>query len=228
MSQGAAPATEPGLGVGWIAALILVPVAMLLFALFAFKPLYRLWCQASGTALRPNVEEVATLHGVHTGRYVKVYFGATVDDHLPVRFEPEDRDQMVEIGMDARNTYHIENLSDHVVSLRPVHYISPINASRRFGMKVCFCFNDQVLQPHERRSYPVVFLFAPDLDSRIHTVNLCYELFALGSESDESLNRRIETTIGARGAVVSPRIRPAAVPPEGTPAATASEIPHHD
>jgi cytochrome c oxidase assembly protein subunit 11 len=203
-------AHEPGLPMRWILALVMAPIAMMLFALFAFKPLYQLWCRASGTQLRPNSAEVAAAANIHTGRFVKVYFEATVLDRLPVSFSPRDAQQTVEVGIDGRNFYRFKNLTDHVLRMRPVHFISPINASRQFGMKVCFCFKDQVLGPGESREYPVVFTFSPDLDARIHTVSICYTLFALTpTESDQALDQRIQKTVGALGGVVSPRHDPA-------------------
>ena len=169
-----APRNEPGLPTGWIVALILVPVAMLCIGLFALRPLYLLWCKVSGTQLRPNNPEVAAAAGVHTGRVIKVYFEANVCDGLPVRFWPEQPSQEVEVGQDGHAVYHFHNLSDHVVRFRPIHYISPIAATPNFGMKVCFCFNDQEMAPGETKEYPVVYTFAPALDERIKTVSICY------------------------------------------------------
>jgi cytochrome c oxidase assembly protein subunit 11 len=203
------PRAEPGLSLAWIAALVLVPVCMLLFALFFFKPLYQLWCRATGTALRPNDPGVAAAAGVHTGRFIKVYFEANVCDGLPVRFWPEQTSQEVEVGVDGRNVYHFHNLSDKTVRFRPVHYLTPINASTQFGMKVCFCFNDQEMAPGESKEYPVVYTFAPELDARIKTVSICYTLFEKkDTEADDQLSQRIEKTVGEKGGVVSPRKMP--------------------
>ncbi len=216
---------EPGLNLRWIVALVLLPVTMLLVALFGFQEVYRLWCKASGTVLRPNDPAIAALAGEHTGRFIKVWFESTISDGLSVSFGPDESNQMVEVGMDGRNTYRIQNTSDQVVRIRPVHYLSPINASGSFGMKVCFCFNDQELQPHESRVFPIVYLFAKDLDPRIHTVTICYTLFKLSDgESSEALNRRIDRTIKDRGAVVSPRIAPTPYLPTAAPAPAAAPV----
>jgi cytochrome c oxidase assembly protein subunit 11 len=219
-----APRSEPGLSAGWVMALILVPVAMLCVGLFALKPLYQLWCKVSGTQLRPNNAEVAAAASVHTGRHVTVYFEANVSDGLPVRFWSEQPSQDVEVGVDGRTVYHFHNLSDKTVRLRPVHYISPINASTQFGMKVCFCFNDQEMAPGETKEYPVVFAFSPELDQRIKTVSVCYTLFAkTGVESEDELTKRIQREVGEKGGVVSPRAAPVPAPaPKATPDAEAA------
>ena len=181
----------------------------MLFALFAFRTIYQLWCRETGTQLSANSKAIAFAPSVHTGRFVKVYFEASVLDSLPVSFTARDAQQMVEVGQDGTNFYRFHNLTGRVVRMRPVHYVCPINASRQFGMKVCFCFKDQVLGPGETREYPVVYCFSPDLDQRIHTASICYSLFSLElTESDQELNRRIAATVGARGGVVSPRRDP--------------------
>jgi cytochrome c oxidase assembly protein subunit 11 len=219
----AVPATRPrGVSPIAIAALFLLPVAMLCFALFAFKPLYLMWCKVSGTQLRPNNPDVAAAPIAHTGRNVKVFFETTVYDDLPVRFWADKASDEVEVGADGRNLYHFHNVSDHPVHFRPVHQVSPINASTDFGMKVCFCFNDQIMAPGETKEFPVVFTFAPHLDQRIHTVTLCYSLFAkVDSESDEHLKSRIKEKTGVDSAVVSPQA-PGAAAPSAAPAAGTS------
>lgn len=203
------PLAEPGLSPRWIAALVLVPVAMLLFALFAFKPLYQLWCRATGTALRPNDPALVALGGTATGRHLQVFFEANVADGLPVSFAAAESSQRVEVGMDARNVYRFRNLADRPVRFRPVHYVSPNDAAMNFGMKVCFCFTDMVLQPGESVEHPVVYRFGPELDARIDTATVCYDLFALrDGEGEAELTRRIDEAVRGKGGMVSPRRAP--------------------
>jgi cytochrome c oxidase assembly protein subunit 11 len=224
MSDASTPRAEPGLSIKWIAALILVPFAMLVISIYAMPPMYRLWCKISGTQLSPNNPNAAAAVGRHTGRYIDVFFEANVSDNLPVRFWADEPKQQVEVGVDGRNVYHFHNLSDHVIRFRPVHYISPINASTQFGMKVCFCFNDQEMQPGEEKSYPVVFTFAPGLDQRIHTVSICYTLFEKKrEETNDALDSRIRDSVREKGGeVVSPKRGPDPLPaadPSAVPAA---------
>ncbi|MBA2480888.1 MAG: cytochrome c oxidase assembly protein [Planctomycetes bacterium] len=218
-----AEASPRGVSPAAIVALFLIPVAMLCFALFAFKPLYLMWCKVTGTQFRPNNPDVAAAATVHTGRYVKVFFETTVLDDMPVRFWADKTSAEVEVGADATNLYHFHNVSDHPVHFRPVHQVSPINASTEFGMKVCFCFNDQVMAPGETKEFPVVFSFAPKLDERVKTVTLCYSLFEkTDAESAEALQQRIKEKTGVDSAVVSPQAPgAAAAPAPSTGSATA-------
>jgi cytochrome c oxidase assembly protein Cox11 len=81
--------------------------------------------------------------------------------------------------------------------------VSPINAAKHFGMKVCFCFNDQDIEPYGKRSFPVVYSFSPDLDQRVESTTLCYSLFRIAegvAPSAEML--RIEAEVKGHGAIV--------------------------
>mgnify|MGYP000735858493 CR=1 FL=1 len=100
----------------------------------------------------------------------------------------------------------LENTSDRTLRIRPIHQVSPINAARHFGMKVCFCFNDQDIEPHGTREFPVIYAFAPALDRRIETVTLCYSLFdvapgAARSTDMERIEREVRYGEGAVGLV---------------------------
>lgn len=191
-----------------MAVLIAIPVGVALFALFAFRPLYTLWCSATGTGLRPNV----TVAGAGDGREIEVLFRSQVFDGLPLRFAPDETRQVVRIGEDAHAVYRLENTSDRTLRIRPIHQVSPINAARHFGMKVCFCFNDQDIEPRGVREFPVVYAFAPALDRRVETVTLCYSLFDVAPGTAPSKDmERIEREVREYGEIVSPR-RPDARP----------------
>jgi cytochrome c oxidase assembly protein subunit 11 len=169
-------------------------LGMMLFFLFGFKTIYTLYCAATGTAMKPNNEALALAPAVSTGRFITVRFESRIFDGLPVTFVVDAPQSHIEVGQEAKVTYRVTNTSDRPVHLRPVHQVSPINATLAFGMRICFCFQDQVLAPHETKSFPVVYKFAPTLDRRIHDVALCYSLFdvADGKASAELVRTEAE------------------------------------
>ena len=176
-------------------------IGMMLFFLFGFKAIYTLYCSVSGTAMRPNNAELAAAAPVSTGRFIAVRFESRVFDGLPVRFTAEHTEQRIEVGVDARNTYRVANLSDEPLHLRPIHQVSPINATPKFAMRICFCFQDQVLAPREEKTFPVVYRFAADLDPRINDVALCYSLFDVkDGRTSEELRR---TEAAAKRAILA-------------------------
>lgn len=152
-------------------------ILLMLFFLFGFRSLYRMWCSVTGTGLNPNNIAVTQAAPVATGRFLSVHFESKIFDGLPVLFWAEKQTDRIEVGGDARNTYHLRNLSDKPVHLRPVHQVAPFNAAPHFAMRVCFCFQDQIIAPHEEKSFPVIYRFAPALDERINDIALCYSVF---------------------------------------------------
>jgi cytochrome c oxidase assembly protein subunit 11 len=167
-----------------------VVVSIVLFSFLIFPRLYSLWCRVTGTELKPNDAAIAAAPSVGTGRFIKVFVESKVFHHLPIEFTASPTAATVEVGRDARVTYSVINRSDQVQHIRPIHQVSPINAARAFGMKICFCFKDQVLQPGERKEFPVVYTFSPDLDARVATVTLCYSIFEIAPGKDPSPEQR--------------------------------------
>lgn len=204
MSAAAAPH-----GPRWKVALLVaaLPVAMALVAFFAMPPLYSLWCTITGTGMRPNNPDAAGA-AAPTGRFVEVFFESKVYDGMPLRFWCDDVSLQVEVGREAFTTYWLENTSDQPVHIRPIHQVSPIGAAQHFGMRLCFCFNDQTIAPGQKVELPVAFTFAPSLDQRTATVSVCYSLFRIdpgAPRSEEQL--RIQRQVEASGGVVSPNFR---------------------
>lgn len=189
----------------WLALLGGGSVVVMLFFLFGFRSFYGLWCRITDTGLSPNNASAAAAPSSSTGRMVTVYFEGKAYDGLPVRFYPVDPEVRVEVGADGKTTYRFRNLSDQTVRLRPVHTVSPRAAVDAFGMKVCFCFNDQTIGPGESKEFPVVFTFAPSLDERVDTVTVRYNLFEIRSDEEPSeQQKRIKAQVDAASGIVSP------------------------
>ena len=156
----------------------ILPVVTALVFFFWYPRFYSLWCRMTGTQLSPNAAG-ALLPASSTGRMVEVNFLTRVFNEMPVEFRAEHERLQVEIGQDARTIFHFTNLSDKPLRFRPLHLVSPTRASAHFGLKLCFCFNDQTLAAHEAKSFPVIFRFAPEMDARIHHVTINYSVFPL-------------------------------------------------
>jgi len=217
----AEPAPAPAATAAGNAKLLLVlagiAVVMVAFAFVVLPPLYSLICREGGSSMNPNNPTVANAPAVATGRFVEVFFESKIFDQLPLRFVPEHERQRVEVGTDTGNLYRLQNLSDRVVRFRPIHQVDPGIIQEHFGMKVCFCFNDQEIGPGEERELPVVYRFDPAMDARVQDVTICYSLLALVEGEDEAGSlKRLEQAGGSKGAVVSPRFK--ATPPPTPPA----------
>lgn len=211
----AEPAAAPKVGNGrLLLVLAAIAVVMVAFAFVVLPPLYTMFCREGGSSMNPNNPVVANGAPVATGRFVEVFFESKIFDRLPLRFVPEHERQRVEVGLDTRNVYRLQNLSDQVVRFRPIHQVDPGIIQEHFGMKVCFCFNDQEIGPGEERELPVVYRFDPAMDERVHDVTICYSLLSLVDGEDEAASlKRLEQAGGGKGAVVSPRFKPEAPAP---------------
>ncbi len=175
-------------------------IATMLFFLFGFRSLYSLWCSLTGTGLNPNNAALATAKPVATGRFLAVHFESKTFDQLPVLFWAEKPEDRVEVGRDARNTYHLRNLTDKPIHLRPIHQVAPFNAAPYFAMRVCFCFGEQIIGPHEEKSFPVIYRFGPKLDERINDIALCYSVFNIAGAPSAAL---IEADRKAKQAIMA-------------------------
>lgn len=185
-----------------------LPVAMGLVAFFAMPRLYTLWCTLTGTGMNPNNAELALAAPAPTGRFVEVFFESRTYDDLPVKFWSEQPSVQVEVGREAFNTYYLENTSKEPLHIRPIHQVSPISASPHFGMRLCFCFNDQVILAGEKKEFPVAFTFSSKLDPRTATVSVAYSLFSIRPGTPRSEDQlRIQREVEAAGGVVSPGFR---------------------
>lgn len=180
-----------------------VALAMLCLGLFGMRPLYGLWCRMTGTQAGSN--QVGHQTDIATGRRLRIFFETTVFDELPVRFWCSEPDQRLEVGAEGQTEFHIENLSDRTLHIRPMHQVSPVDAAQDLSKRICFCFINQVLAPHEKKIFPVLYRFAPKLSPRTTVVTLRYGIFAVDAakadDPDEIL--RQESRMG--GNVVRPK-----------------------
>lgn len=146
-------------------------------------------CQRLGIGVNPNQDGIIAAANAAeaagkpaTDRKVKVTFGAQVNDNLPVRFFPEERQQTVVVGEKVYNTYHFKNTSQETVRFRPIHSVSPPDANRVYAMTVCFCFNDQEIEPGGERSFEIEYILGEDLDRRVSSVQVNYSLHHITKE----------------------------------------------
>jgi cytochrome c oxidase assembly protein subunit 11 len=187
----------------WLLGLGGFAVGVMVFFLFGYSAFYGLWCKITGTGMNPNNPETAT--AVVAGgeqREIEVFFEAKAYDRLPVRFYPNEPRLVAIVGQDAKVIYRFKNLSEETVRYRPIHQVSPLIAGQHFSMKMCFCFNDQVLGPGETTEYPVVFNFGSGIDPRVTSVTVRYSLHRIrDGEVQSAWQKRIEQELEAAGAL---------------------------
>ncbi len=185
--------------------LLIAPPVMLLVVFFVLVPLYGLLCAVTGYNLQPNNTKVVLTDTGTSDREISLYIEARVLDNLPLKFSVDVPHQVIRVGKRMTNVFRIENYSDHPVSFRPIHLVSPQHAALSFTMLVCFCFNDQTIEPGGVREFPVVYGQGADLDPRVKEVTVGYTLLAIKVDESVAQSRaRVEQAAAGHGTVISP------------------------
>ena len=156
-------------------------VAMFGFG-FAMVPLYRLACELTGVNLQAGemrLDAAAAPAKVDESRWVTVQFTTTVNGGRDWQFRPQVPQVRVHPGELASVSFHATNPDGHVLVAQAVPSIAPVDASRHLRKTECFCFRQQVFQPHEGRELPVRFMLDPELPADVDTVTLSYTFFEI-------------------------------------------------
>ncbi|HZQ62987.1 MAG TPA: cytochrome c oxidase assembly protein [Casimicrobiaceae bacterium] len=154
--------------------LTVIVVAMFGFG-FALVPFYDKICAATGLRDIDQADQVKNSQ-VDYARTVNIEFDANVRK-LPWTFKPLETLHPVHPGEIVQVVYEISNPTDRKVIGQAIPSYGPQQAAQYFRKLECFCFSRQVLQPHETRRMPVVFVVDPALPKDINTITLSYTFF---------------------------------------------------
>lgn len=138
----------------------LVCVALMIGVAFASVPLYRAICKVTGWGGTTRMVESNPFTAV-AGRKITVHFDANVAQGMPWRFKPDLNQVTVDVGADGLVSFVAENPTAQAVTGTAVYNVTPLKAGKYFNKTQCFCFNEQVLAPHQRAHMPVVFFVDP-------------------------------------------------------------------
>lgn len=153
--------------------------AMLALA-FASVPLYRIFCQKTGFGGTPKISRGGSTEIVN--REITVRFVANTHRDLPWEFTPLQHTMRLKIGENGLAFYKAKNLSDNPIVGMATYNVSPDAAGQYFNKVVCFCFEQQRLNPGEEMEMPVHFFIDPDFASDpllkdIKEITLSYTFF---------------------------------------------------
>jgi cytochrome c oxidase assembly protein subunit 11 len=151
---------------------------------FASVPLYRMFCEATG--LNGTTQRGVRAPGT-TGQKITVAFDSNVGKGLPWKFQPERREDVIDIGGRDMAFFTATNLSDHPITGTATFNVSPAQAGKYFTKIQCFCFTQQTLAPGETVRMPVIFYVDPkilnDADARdVQEITLSYTFYPVDSD----------------------------------------------
>ena len=158
---------------------------------YAAVPLYDLFCRVTGYG---GTTQVAQASGEVIDHAMKVRFNAAVNYDMPWQFKPEQNTQSVQVGEERLAYYEAYNPTDKRIKGTATYNVTPHKAGEYFAKIDCFCFTEQVLEPGERITMPVVYFIDPliaedrNLDE-VREVTLSYTFFVMDDNEDTGKGR---------------------------------------
>jgi len=170
-----------------------IVVLMAAVALYSV-PMYRIFCSKNtgifGTKdprigkFTDKIEEMNTVKN----RQIKVNFMSEGGSRMQWNFKPQQNQVTTCPGETSLVFYTAKNDSDDQIVGVSTYWIEPPEAAAYFNKIQCFCFDQQILDPHEEVDLPVFFFIDPDFDVDpylidIDEISLTYTFFKVNPDS---------------------------------------------
>jgi cytochrome c oxidase assembly protein subunit 11 len=164
---------------------LLATVSLVLFMgtmAWAAIPFYNWFCRVTGYG--GVTQEADAGSDLILDRKIKVRFDANREKGFPWEFKPVTRELELRIGETGLAFFEAYNPTDHAIAGQASYNVTPYDAGSYFTKIECFCFSEQILQPHERAQMPVTFYVDPDIvndrDAKfINTITLSYTFYQI-------------------------------------------------
>lgn len=172
--------------------LIVVTIGMFAFG-YALIPIYKHICELTGINIL-SLSERQVPGGGTAGRDVKVPANSQVDRSRtitvefdanargPWDFKPAQSSVQVHPGELTTVMYEFQNTQNRRMAAQAIPSYAPRNAAAHFNKLECFCFNQYVLEPGEKKQWPVAFVIDPRLSKDVTTITLSYTFFEVGGK----------------------------------------------
>jgi cytochrome c oxidase assembly protein subunit 11 len=167
-------------------------LAVIVLAMFGFGyalvPMYRTICDALGINVLSVSERITSGAGtarksnsqIDMTRTVTVEFDA--NSRGPWKFKPAVRSLQVHPGEMITVMYEFQNVQDRTMAAQAIPSYAPMQAAAHFNKVECFCFNEYILKPGERKEWPVVFYLDGKLPRDVTTITLSYTFFEVAGK----------------------------------------------
>lgn len=134
---------------------------------YAAVPMYRIFCQTTGLGgevqTGHDAEKVANL-SKRPERQLTVKFTSDTSSGMMWDFKPQQAQLKVIPGETALAFYTATNPTDRPIIGVSTYNVIPYEAGQYFNKIQCFCFEEQMLNPHEQVDMPVFFYIDPEYD----------------------------------------------------------------
>ena len=169
---------------------VLVVVCLMVGLSFASVPLYKVFCSVTGWGGTTQLAETLPSPDEVIDREITVRFDGNTAHDLPWDFRPEEVSVTLRLGERGFTSFVALNRGDEPVAGTAIFNVTPLKAGKYFHKIQCFCFGEQILQPHENVNMPVLFYVDPEMhDDKnmddVTTITLSYSFFRTDSENLE-------------------------------------------
>ncbi|MBE8182678.1 MAG: cytochrome c oxidase assembly protein [Candidatus Portiera sp.] len=157
---------------------------------FALVPIYDVLCEVTGLNGRSqfltnpvkqkNIDKVV----VDYSRKIKLQFDASNNKHVPIEFEPNQRNTLINPGDIKTFTYRVKNTTGKDMVLQAIPSTSPNEVASYLRKIECFCFNQQPLAAGEEAELSVRLYIHSSLPKEINAMTLSYTLYDITEASD--------------------------------------------
>ncbi len=168
--------------------LTVVTLGMFAFG-YALVPIYKAICEVTGINVLALGEQVlsgkdkttTSNSQIDTSRTITVEFDA--NSRGPWDFKPAQRFVEVHPGELTTVMYEFQNIQNRRMAAQAIPSYAPQQASAHFNKLECFCFNQYILEPGEKKSWPVAFVIDPKISKDVKTITLSYTFFEVGGKT---------------------------------------------
>ena len=168
--------------------LAIITIGMFAFG-YALVPIYKAICEMTGINILALGEKdipgakskILANTQVDKTRTITVEFDA--NSRGPWDFKPAQRSIQVHPGELATVMYEFQNIQNRRMAAQAIPSYAPKQASAHFNKLECFCFNQYILEPGEKKSWPVAFIIDPKLSKDVTTITLSYTFFEVGGKT---------------------------------------------
>jgi cytochrome c oxidase assembly protein subunit 11 len=172
--------------------LVVITIGMFSFG-YALIPIYKHICEMTGINILSLSERQVPGNGAAGGvklpantqvdmsRTITVEFDANSSG--PWDFKPAKRSLQVHPGELATVMYEFQNVQNRRMAAQAIPSYAPAQAAPYFNKLECFCFNQYVLEPGEKKTWPVAFVIDPKMSKDVKTITLSYTFFEVGGKT---------------------------------------------
>ena len=163
----------------------LFSVTVLMFGFgYLLVPIYDVFCDLTGLngKLESSAEQTQSF-AVIADRSVTLEMVTALNEQRPLLFKAKKSKLKVHPGKYYTVEFYAENKTNRQLHVRAIPSVTPGLAAEYLEKTECFCFTEQVFEPHEQRVMPVRFVIKPDFPERYNTLTLAYTFFDLTETS---------------------------------------------